>query len=144
MNPRELVQHALDLLLTHDMAGFAGLWAVDGTAEFPFAPPGYPTRLAGRAAVEEYLRDYPDKFDVREVDHVTVHQTVDPEVVIVEFEAAGLVTATGAPYRLRYIAVITVRDNEIRHYRDYWNPLAASAALGGVGALTSAFGGGDA
>lgn len=142
MNASEVVDHALELLLAKDMAGFAGLWAETGVIEFPFAPPGYPPRVDGRAAVHEYLRGYPDLFDVREIADRVVHRTVDPEVVIAEFTASGTVVATGRPYRLRYIAVITVRAGEIRHYRDYWNPLAAAEAMGGSDELDLAFSGG--
>ena len=59
MTPRELVSHAMELLLAQDMAAFAGLWAEDGVLEFPFAAPGYPTLIQGRAAVTEYMRDTP-------------------------------------------------------------------------------------
>jgi ketosteroid isomerase-like protein len=54
-----------------------------------------------------------------------VHQSTDPDVLIAEFDAEGVVVATGKPYRASYIAVITTRDGEIVHYRDYWNPLLA-------------------
>ncbi|WP_067544332.1 nuclear transport factor 2 family protein [Nocardia crassostreae] len=142
MTPRALVEHALALLLDHDMAGFAGLWAVDGELEFPFAAADYPARIRGRAAIAGYLRDYPNILDIREIPERTVHETGDPEVVVVEFTAAGVVVATGRDYRLRYIAVITVRDAEIRHYRDYWSPLAAAEIMGGADALTTTFAGG--
>jgi ketosteroid isomerase-like protein len=118
-----LVARALQLLLDKDMAGFAGLWAVDGVMEFPFAPPGYPSRLEGRAAIEDYLRDYPKMLDVQGFPRQVVHQSTDPDVVVVEFDAEGTVVATGRPYRFSYIAVITTRDGEIVSYRDYWNPL---------------------
>ncbi len=118
-----LVARALQLLLDKDMAGFAGLWAVDGVMEFPFAPPGYPSRLEGRAAIEDYLRDYPKMLDIQGFPKQVVHQSVDQDVVVAEFDAEGVVVPTGKPYRFSYIAVITVRDGEIVSYRDYWNPL---------------------
>lgn len=144
MTPSDLVNRALELLLAKDMAAFAGLWSVDGVLEFPFAPSGYPARVEGRAAIAEYLSDYPEKLDIREIPELRLHQSVDPAVVIVEFAATGIVVATGTPYLMRYIAVITVRDNEIEHYRDYWSPLAAAEAMGGIATLTTAFGGSDA
>ncbi|WP_285477920.1 nuclear transport factor 2 family protein [Amycolatopsis sp. NBRC 101858] len=138
---RDLVDQGIDLLLKHDMAGFAGLWAPDGVLEFPFAGPGCPKRVEGRDAIRDYLRDYPNLLDIREVVAKTVHETTDPAVVVAEFTVAGVVVATGKPYELSYIAVITVEDGEIRHYRDYWSPLAAAEILGGVDELTAAFGG---
>ncbi|MEV6713430.1 nuclear transport factor 2 family protein [Lentzea sp. NPDC051208] len=121
----DLIPRALQLLLDKDMIGFAGLWAEDGVAEFPFAPPGWPTRLEGRAAVEDYVRDYPKMLDIRSFPRQVVHQSTDPDVVIAEFEAEGVVVATGKPYRASYIVVVTTRDGEIVSYRDYWNPLLA-------------------
>lgn len=119
----DLIPRALQLLLDKDMAGFAGLWAVDGVLEFPFAPPGYPSRLEGRAAIEDYLRDYPGMLDIQGFPKQVVHRSTDPDVVVAEFDAEGVVVATGKPYRFSYIAVITSRDGEIVSYRDYWNPL---------------------
>jgi ketosteroid isomerase-like protein len=142
MTAAELVGRALELLVAKDMAAFAGLWAEDGMIEFPFAAPGYPSRVEGRAAIQEYMRDYPDILDVRQIVQETVHQSVDPQVAIVEFEAAGVVAGTGKPYRMRYVAVVTVRDGEIQMYRDYWSPLAAAEVLGGVEATNRAFAGG--
>ncbi|MFD9965694.1 nuclear transport factor 2 family protein [Amycolatopsis sp. NPDC058986] len=142
MRPRELVEYALNLLLAKNMSAFAGLWAEDGVLEFPFASPGYPSRLDGHAAIHEYLRDYPAVVDIRAITRQQIHETVDPAVVIAEFAVAGVAVHTGRPYRLSYIAVVTVRDGEIRHYRDYWSPLAAAEALGGVDELMAAFAGG--
>ncbi|GAA0637790.1 nuclear transport factor 2 family protein [Kutzneria viridogrisea] len=140
---RDLVTEALRLLLAKDMAGFAGLWAADGILEFPFAPADYPQRLVGRDAIADYLRDYPDHLDVRAITAQTVHDTTDPEVVIVEFEVAGEAVRTGRPYRVRYIAVVTAREGSIVHYRDYWSPLAAAEALGGLDELTASFASGE-
>ncbi|MEU7973050.1 hypothetical protein AB0B48_13490 [Micromonospora sp. NPDC049089] len=33
--------------------------------------------------------------------------------------------------QLRYIAVLTIRDGRLVHYRDYWDPIAAQELLGG-------------
>jgi uncharacterized protein len=136
---RALVDRAMALLLAKDMVGFADLWAPDGVLEFPFAAPGYPTRLTGRTEVRDYLRDYPSVVDLHAVTSLDVHQSVDPEVVVVEFEVDGVAVRTGRPYEMRYIAVLTVRDGQIQRYRDYWSPLAAATALGGLDELTSAF-----
>lgn len=137
----DLFAESLRLLLAKDMVGYAKLWAVDGVIEFPFAAANSPARISGRAAIEDYLRGYPDLLDVREITEQTVHQTTDPHVVIAEFEAAGVAVATGRPYRMRYAAVLTAMDGEIASYRDYWSPLAGAEILGGLDELTAAFGG---
>jgi ketosteroid isomerase-like protein len=127
---RAVVEHALALLLAHDMTSFSSLWAEDGIIEYPFAASGYPDVVSGQAAVEKHLRGYPDVIDIRATPVVVIHETTDPEVVIVEFEATGLIVHNQYPYRMPYIAVITVRDGRILRYRDYWSPLKAQEAMG--------------
>lgn len=121
-DPHDVLQRGLAYLLAKDMAGFIGLYAQDATMEFPFAPPGRPCRLHGRAEVHDYLIDYPQVLDLHGIANTTVHRTDDPEVIIAEFTAEGRVVATGKPYVAQYIAVLTVRNGQIAHYRDYWNP----------------------
>lgn len=52
-------------------------------------------------------------------------------MLVVEAQVEGRVVATGKPYRVRYVWVITAKDGRIVRQRDYWNPLAVLAALGG-------------
>jgi ketosteroid isomerase-like protein len=130
LSAHALVDQALELLLAKDMTGFAGLWAADGVIEFPFAADGYPPRVTGRAAIQDYMRDYPKLLDIQTIVEKTVHDTTDVNVVIVEIEVAGVVVQTAKPYRMRYIAVVTARDGEISNYRDYWSPAAVAEVLG--------------
>jgi len=141
--PSDLFAESLRLLLAKDMAAYAALWAADGSIEFPFAPPGYPPRVDGRAAITDYLRGYPDLLDIQQVTEQTVHVTADPAVVIAEFGTAGAVVASGRPFRMRYVAILTARNGEIAHYRDYWNPLAAAEIMGGLDDLTAGFAGAE-
>lgn len=54
------------------------------------------------------------------------------DVMIAEFSVEGSAVTTGRPYNQRYISVVTFRDDKIVTYRDYWNPVVAIEALGGV------------
>jgi ketosteroid isomerase-like protein len=123
-------RRGLDFLLAKDMRGYLGLWHEDAVAEFPFAPAGFPRRLDGIAALTDYLVDYPETLNIARITHLAVHETADPTVVVAEFGATGTVVATGKPYEISYIAVVTVVDGTIRHYRDYWDPMVAIEALG--------------
>ncbi|MGW4467966.1 nuclear transport factor 2 family protein [Micromonospora sp. NPDC004704] len=123
-------RRSVEFLLAKDMRGYLRLWHEEAVAEFPFAPPASPRRLDGIAAITGYLIDYPEKLDIAEITHLTVHETTDPAVVVAEFGATGTVVATGKPYEISYVAVVTVSDGRITHYRDYWNPMVALEALG--------------
>jgi hypothetical protein len=98
--PREVVELVHRLVLDRDVKGQADLFAPDGVLEWPFA-------LTGLRSV--------------------VHETLDPEVVVVELELEGEVVATGDAYRLPYIQVFRVRDGAIVSFRDYFGPRTAEA-----------------
>ncbi|MCX5192912.1 nuclear transport factor 2 family protein [Streptomyces sp. NBC_00249] len=126
MTASEVYHHGLRLLLEKDIAGWVDLWDPDGFLEFPFAPPGWPARLEGRAAVAAYMQHYPDHVDVHDFPDVKIHQTVAPETIVVEMRGVGRLVETDTPYDMTYIAVVTVMDGLITSYRDYWNPLAVA------------------
>ncbi|MFF7521955.1 nuclear transport factor 2 family protein [Streptomyces pseudovenezuelae] len=126
-SPADLYRHSLRLLLDKDIPAWVGLWAEDGIMEFPFAPPGRPRRLEGNDAVAAYMRPYPDHIDLHDFPEVRIHETTDPETIVVEMRGVGRVVATDGPFEMTYVAVVTVRDGLIVSYRDYWDPLAALA-----------------
>lgn len=123
--PSEVFLHSLRLLLDKDTDGWIGLWADDGVMEFPFAPPGWPTRLDGKKAIADYMRDYHDHLDVQDFPDVHFHQTSEPETVIVEMRGVGRMVQSDRPYEAVYIAVVTIRAGLFVSYRDYWSPLLA-------------------
>ncbi|CAJ1582378.1 nuclear transport factor 2 family protein [[Mycobacterium] wendilense] len=125
-------------LLDQDMSAFADEWAPGGTMSFPFAPPGWP-QLDGREAVRAYVSDYTQTFDVAAISRQIRHDTADPDTVILEWAVSGRALKTDTAYEMDYVAVITVGADGITVYRDYWNPLAAGAALGGLGEMMAAF-----
>lgn len=139
----KVVDSLHETLLAHDMLAFANQWAPDGTMEFPFAPPGWPT-LHSRDDVREYLRPYTDRVDIRAIRHQTRHETRDPDTLIVEWGVDGIALETGKPYQIDYVAVISVGEQGIVSYRDYWNALAAGYALGRLPDMVRAYTGGDA
>ncbi|PNE37247.1 nuclear transport factor 2 family protein [Streptomyces noursei] len=127
--PEDLFRHGLRLLLDQDFAAWVDLWDDQGVFEFPFAPEGRPRRLEGRSAVAAYMRDYPDHIELHDFPHLTIHQTQDAGTIIAEMSAVGRLVATDEPFAMSYVAVVTVANGRITHYRDYWNPLAVPASM---------------
>lgn len=126
-SPSDLYRHSLRLLLDKDIPGWISLWADGGVMEFPFAPPGWPERLQGRDAIAAYMRHYPDHIDLHDFPDVRIHQTTDPETIVVEMRGVGRMVRSDDPFDMTYIAVVSVRDGRFTSYRDYWNPLAVQA-----------------
>lgn len=128
----ELLRHSLDTFLAKDMKGWSLLCADDVVAEFPFAPQGSPSRIEGRAALYEYLRNYPSVINVRSIPNLRIYSTDDPNVAIAEWSASGVVLTNGNPYEMSYATFVTFKEGLIVNYREYWNPLAFMQAMGGA------------
>ena len=58
-----------------------------------------------------------------------VHETADPEVIVVEYELAGIVTTTGHRASAPFIGVLRVRDGKIAAWREYQDTSAIARAL---------------
>jgi uncharacterized protein len=132
VSPREIVERVHRLAAEYDLSGQAELYAPNGVLEWPFAPAGVPHRVEGREQIRQVLGSLETAVRsagtrLTALQSVAVHQTLDPEVVVVEFEVHGEVTATGASYQLPYIQVFRIRDGQIRLFRDYFGPGTAAA-----------------
>jgi ketosteroid isomerase-like protein len=110
------------------------LFAPDGYIEWPYRPAGIPGRVEGREQIRAFLTAQANglvRFD--EYRNTVIHETTDPEVVIIEYDAHGTVIPTGAPFHQTIIAVLRIRDGLVVSYRDYLNPLVLAEVLASVG-----------
>lgn len=105
------------------------MYAEDAVVDYPFALPSGPARLAGRSAIRRYFAAVARLPLELKAHHVVVHETKDPEVVVAEYDYAGLVTTTGRSFQVSNIQVSRVRGGLIVTSRDYHNhPVLAGAA----------------
>ena len=56
--------------------------------------------------------------------------TLAKGVVVLEYASEGHVVSTGRRYSNRYISVLTLREGEVMHWRDYLDPVAVFDAVG--------------
>ncbi|MBW5469229.1 nuclear transport factor 2 family protein [Brevibacillus formosus] len=127
----EVVKNFLLFMLEKDMEQWIELWDDNAVFEFPYAPQNYPSKIEGKPAIYNYIKDFPQKMDLFQFSVPHIHHTAASNHVIVEFECEGQVIATGLPYNQKYVSVIQIKDKKIIHYKDYWNPLVAIEAFGG-------------
>jgi ketosteroid isomerase-like protein len=109
---------------------FFDLLAEDAVFEYVITVPGYPRRVEGRTAVAELYRPYGDALVLDRCYDLAIHHDPAQGTVVLEYASAGKVVATGAPYANRYISVLTLRDHQVVHWRDYLDPIAVFDALG--------------
>jgi hypothetical protein len=121
-------QHWLESLTTIDEE----VWAEDVVIETPYSPPGR-RRVEGRAAwlervTAERATMPPVRFE--EVREIAVHETKDPEVIVIEYELTGTALETGRRGTGRFVAVLRARDGRVAHWREYQDVVAMADVLG--------------
>jgi ketosteroid isomerase-like protein len=107
------------------------LLAEDVVVETPFAPPGHPRRQVGRQQFLDAVNPRRAAFPIRIVDVrvTTVHDTADPDTIVVEYELTGRSTTTDREATAAFVGVLTVREGRIALWREYQDTLAIQAAL---------------
>ena len=103
--------------------------ADDAVLEMPFAAPGRPTRVEGAANVCAFTAAgraaFPGRFD--ECRTVAVHETADPDTIVVEYELGGTVGSHRA--KAPFIGVLRVRDGKVVLWREYQDRTAIADAV---------------
>jgi ketosteroid isomerase-like protein len=96
--------------------------AKDAVFEFLYNFPGFTNKIEGRAAYMDWFGGYSNIL--HSADHLRVHKSMEPGVVILEYEVHGIAPSTGKPYDNRFCSVITIKNRKIVHWRDYMDSLA--------------------
>src|SRR4029077_16005334 len=125
---REIFARSLDFISTGKVQEWVGLFAEDGILEFPFPLPGFPDRVEGTTALNEYMKVFPEQLKV-EFSEPVYYETADPGLLIAEFTSEGTALMTGKKFRQRYLSIVWINDGKIARYRDFWNPWVIIDAL---------------
>jgi len=130
-SPREVLERWRHAAVSQSADDMRRVYAVDAVHEFPFTRPDLPSRLGGRDEIMSWTTEVwnTNTFKYERYRTLAIHDTNDPDTIIVEQEAVGT-SAAGGEFALPNIVVLTVRDGQIVRLRDYVNILAAAAAIG--------------
>jgi ketosteroid isomerase-like protein len=123
-------------IVTRDFARMEEIFAEDALQHNPWPAEGFgkfaEKTFAGRQAIVDHYR----AALTNRRDHVfwidQVHQTLDPDVIIVEAHAHSVLGETGSVYENEYICVFRLKDGLIHEMSEYTNPLAAMRAFAGA------------
>jgi uncharacterized protein len=128
---REVLERFRQAAISQSADDMSRVYAADAVHEFPFTAPGVPSRLEGRDAIVTWItagwKASPLKYERYRT--LAIHDTDNPETIIVEQEAIGTSASTGE-FALPNIVVLTVRNGQIASLRDYVSIPAAAAAMG--------------
>jgi ketosteroid isomerase-like protein len=129
--PRDVFHRMRQQWLGHPGALTGDDLTDDVIVEFPFAAPGRPNRLEGKQRFLEFANPQratlPIHFD--DCRTVAIHDTADPNTIVVEYELTGTSTKTNQQSTAAFVAVLTFRDGKVARWREYQNTLAILQAL---------------
>ena len=127
---RELYTQFTGALAALDADRYADLFAPDGALELPFRRPGIPAAWRGREEIRAAARQGWAAAPLRlhEVRTAGVHATTDPDILVAEHDLVGEGTATGRPFTLPSLVVLTARDGRIAVLREYLDVVAVARA----------------
>ena len=123
---RETVDLMLHTIVHGTRDDLADLYAPDTVITNPFAPDGVPASVSGNEQLRTRMKAMADLIRYDSVDDVTVHETRDPETVIVEFGVSGTIVASETPFTLRFVNIVRVVDGLIAESRDYSDGVRAT------------------
>jgi ketosteroid isomerase-like protein len=130
-SPLAVLERSRRAAIDQSVEDMRALYAIDAVHEFPFTVAGLPSRLVGRERIITWIAGLwqADPLRYQRYRTIAIHRTEDPDTIVVEQEAIGTSTNTGE-FVLPNIQVLTAREGQIAHLRDYVNIPAAAAALG--------------
>ncbi|MCA1220615.1 nuclear transport factor 2 family protein [Streptomyces sp. 8L] len=111
---------AMQGLVSGNLDAWMDAFAEDAVHEFPFAAPGAPRRLEGKEAIRTFMTALSGHLRFGGLSDVRVRET--GEDTVIEAEGHHRDGATGAPFDLRYVWIITRRDGRVTRLRDYMGP----------------------
>jgi ketosteroid isomerase-like protein len=135
--PRQVFETRNDLVAAGKWGEIADLYAEDTVVETPFALPK-PHRAEGREAVRAHFARSGSGAIEMDTRNVRVHETTDPEVIIIESDLYGRIVATGRTFEVPSVQILQVRDGLIVSARDFTNHAVMAAAMGQLPAVLAA------
>jgi uncharacterized protein len=115
-----------------DIPRFLNAWADDGVQLMPYAPPGFPKRLDGKAKIEKQYGPLPTAYDGMKFPLESIRVTDDPNVVIAEFRG-DIALKSGGQYDNHYVGIFEFNnDGKLAQYSEYFNPFVLLAGFPGA------------
>ncbi|MEU2714436.1 nuclear transport factor 2 family protein [Streptomyces sp. NPDC007205] len=140
LSPREVFLALVNGVAEGRWEELPDLYAEHTDVVHPFHPLRAPALRTRQELREHFASAGTGPRLIRRPANITIHETVDPEVIVAEFEYQGTVAETGEEFTLPGIFVIRVRDGRIVSSRDYFDHLTSARIRGGLGTLLTALG----
>jgi len=131
----EIVEKIRVALQARHYDAFVDLFATDGVYELPFALAGDISRYTGIVEIRDRFNEIGNsplnrRYDLERV-NVELHQTLDPNVVVIALSISGKLSSDRTPIEVHSsIAIVRFEDDRIKRYQDYPNSAGIAEATG--------------
>ena len=138
--PRQTFDEMIRASVSGDWEAFIALYPDEAVIEMPFAPPGVPRVSDGVSMRERIIGMLSGgrPYNFERAENVTVHETTDPEVIVIECDHRGRFIPTGRTFDVPSVQILQVRDGLIVSARDFTNHAVIAAAAGQLPAVLAA------
>jgi uncharacterized protein len=109
----------------------ADCYADQVVIEMPFAAGLGPKRIeTTRGELRDRFGAGTAVWPYTNLNDVRIHETLDPDVLVVEYQLEGTTASDKKSFALDFVMVMSFRDGLIVRSRDYTDPVAAARAMG--------------
>ena len=105
-------------------------FAEDAVCEMPFAPEPHAQSVPGRHLIGHFIDWFFESVPDLRIGSLTVHETTDPELFVLELQGKATVAQTGKIYANTYCTHMRLRDGKVVLIREYFNPDVVLEAFG--------------
>jgi len=131
-NVRRAIAAHLELWTSADPAQYPyeTLLADDVVYEFPYADTAASTRIEGKRAIANYLRDLTEPTTQWKFSDLRFFRTLEPNVFFVSLNGEAVVRDTGRPYQQTFVIRVAMNGNKISNLYMLWDQKARATAFG--------------
>ena len=125
----KLLREWLDIVATGPAEAWPARVDEDVVIRLPFAPPGVPNELRGRAQAVAALSATWEKKERFDWHDVVIRRTEDPELLVATARSEA-VMLSGQRYANNYVILTRIRNGKVIEHVEYFNPLPVMQVFG--------------
>ena len=97
--------------------------------ELPYRSPDVPEPVSGREPFLATMKSSLGAFDPMRMELLSLHELVEPDLLVAEYTTDTRYLPTGRTYRNRYVGFFRFEGERIAFWREYHNPDVLAEAM---------------
>ncbi len=136
---REIIANLYRHFENKDIAAVSEIVAEDIVMDLPYSPEGYPKRLIGKKDFTHHMASGLAAYAKVKFINMRFWDMADPGLIAVQFQGETELPS-GSRYSNDYFCMFEIREGKLHSWLEYYNPLVAIEAFGGVAAFSKHYG----